>query len=101
MTTETDVIEKTRVSEKIDPPKKYVVIIHNDDYTPIDWVIGILMEIFHHSENDAYNLTMQVHNEGSAVAGKYTYEIAEQKAHESMKASRAKGFPLQLTIEAE
>ena len=71
----------------------------NDDATPIEWVIGVLKQVFKHSEADAEALTMKVHTEGSAVAGTYKYEIAEQKSLEAVNASRNQGFPLQLRVE--
>jgi ATP-dependent Clp protease adaptor protein ClpS len=67
----------------------------------MDWVIDILMVIFKHSETTAKDITMKIHNEGSGVAGTYTYEIAEQKAIEATTASRDRGFPLQLRVDHE
>ena len=71
----------------------------NDDLTPMEWVMSVLKEIFRHSTSDAEALTMKIHNEGSAIAGTYKYEIAEQKGIESVNASRNNGFPLQLKVE--
>lgn len=91
--------EKIKITTK--EPGKYNVIMLNDDVTPIEWVIGILKQIFRHSDNNAETLTMTIHNEGSAVIGTYKYEIAEQKSLEAVNASRNQGFPLQLRIEEE
>lgn len=100
MSTKTDT--HTSVDEKIknvvNKPKKYNVIMLNDDATPMIWVVSILKEIFKHSDASAEALTMTIHNDGSAVVGTYTYEIAEEKAIETTKLSRSNGFPLQVTI---
>ena len=97
MTTDVDIDEKIKLD--IQEPSVYNVIMLNDDTTPIEWVMGILKEIFRHSTSDAEALTMKIHNEGSAIAGTYKYEIAEQKSIESVNASRNNGFPLQLKAE--
>jgi ATP-dependent Clp protease adaptor protein ClpS len=99
--TEIDVVIDEKISKKVEPPKKYHVILLNDDKTPIDWVIDILIEIFRHSENAAQELTLKIHNEGSAVVGTYNYEIAEQKLFETVKLSRDQGFPLLAKLEEE
>jgi ATP-dependent Clp protease adaptor protein ClpS len=94
-----DIDEK--IKQDIQEPGKFKVILLNDDKTPMDWVIDILMIIFKHSETTAKDITMKIHNEGSGVAGTYTYEIAEQKAIEATTASRDRGFPLQLRVDHE
>jgi ATP-dependent Clp protease adaptor protein ClpS len=73
----------------------------NDDTTPMEWVIDLMKMIFNHSQETAEQLTLTIHNEGSAVVGIYTYEIAEQKSVESTNASREHGFPLQLRLDKE
>jgi len=78
--TETTVAERTDI--KIKMPGKYKVILLNDDRTPIDFVISLLMEIFGHTKQRATEITLNVHNTGKGVAGVYSYEIAEQKIHE-------------------
>ena len=82
-------------------PGLYKVIIQNDDHTPMDFVIALLMHIFKHSESSAKDITMQVHNEGSGVAGVYPYEIAEQKGVESTMLARQNGWPLVIRVEEE
>jgi ATP-dependent Clp protease adaptor protein ClpS len=99
MTTDVDIIIDEKIKQTISEPPKYNVILLNDDATPIEWVIGVLKQVFKHSEADAEALTMKVHTEGSAVAGTYKYEIAEQKSLEAVNASRNQGFPLQLRVE--
>ena len=101
----TEIIDDVKIDEKIKQtttiPQKYKVVLLNDDSTPMDWVVGILVDIFKHSETTAQQLMLTVHETGSAVAGVYTYEIAEQKSVESVTLSRDNGFPLQFRLEQE
>lgn len=90
-----------KIKQVISEPKRYKVIFLNDDKTPIEFVIELLVSLFRHSEETAKNITLAVHNEGSAVAGVYTYEIAEQKTIEATALSRQHGFPLQIRVEQE
>lgn len=101
MSADTDVIldEKVKVTNK--EPKKFKVIFLNDDTTPMEFVISVLIEIFKHSEETATNITMQIHTEGSGVVGVFTHEIAEQKAVETTTLSRNHGFQLQVRLEEE
>jgi ATP-dependent Clp protease adaptor protein ClpS len=103
MTVQSDVeiVIDEKINKKTEPPKKYHVILLNDDKTPIDWVIEILIEIFRHSESAAQDLTLKIHHEGSAIVGTYYYEIAEQKLFETVKLSRDQGFPLMAKMEEE
>lgn len=95
----------TKIRESIDTvilePSKYKVVLCNDDVTPMEFVVNLLMKIFHHSEEAAEELTMKIHNEGSAIAGIYSYEVAEQKGIDSTNMSRQNGFPLVVKVEAE
>jgi len=101
MSVDTDVVIDEKIKRTVKEPKKYNVIMLNDNATPMEWVIGILKEIFRHSDADAEALTMKIHTEGSAVVGTYKYEIAEQKSIEAINASRNHGFPLQVKVEEE
>jgi ATP-dependent Clp protease adaptor protein ClpS len=96
-----DVQIDEKIKQVIAEPKRYKVVFLNDDKTPIEFVIELLVSLFRHSEETAKDITLAVHNEGSAVAGIYTYEIAEQKTIESTTLSRQHGFPLQIRIEQE
>ncbi len=93
----------TEVNEIVDidfqEPKNYAVVIYNNDSTPMELVVDILFEIFNHTKHIAYELTMKIHTEGSAIAGVYNYEIAEQKAIEAVKASRSEGYPLVVKLQ--
>ena len=101
MSVDTDVVIDEKIKRTVKEPSNYNVIMLNDDATPMEWVIGVLKEIFKHSNKDSEALTMKIHTEGSAVVGTYKYEVAEQKSIEAVNASRNHGFPLQLKIEEE
>lgn len=99
MTVDAEVVIDEKIKRIVKEPPKYNVIMLNDDATPMEWVMGVLKEIFKHSDTASESLTMTIHNEGSAVVGTYKYEIAEQKSVEAVNASRNHGFPLQLKVE--
>ena len=101
MTVENDVQIDEKVKQTVQEPKKWKVIFLNDDYTPMDFVIQVLQQIFKHSQETATSITMQIHNEGSGIAGIYTFDIAEVKAVESTTLARTNGFPLQVKMEEE
>ena len=101
MSVDTEVIIDEKIKHTTQEPLRYKVVMLNDDQTPMDWVIDVLVSIFKHSETTAKELTLTIHNEGSGVAGIYTYEIAEQKAIEAVNASRERGFPLQIRVDEE
>lgn len=93
--------ERESVDTVILEPSKYKVLILNDNSTPIEFVIAMLMKVFKHGEEAAHNITMKVHNEGSGIAGVYTFEIAEQKGMEGQALARQSGYPLVLKVESE
>ncbi len=99
MTAEAKIEEKIVVA--LQPPKLWKVVFHNDDQTPMEFVIELLTSVFKHSENTAKELTLEIHNTGCAVAGIYTHEVAETKGIESTQLARSNGFPLQITLEEE
>jgi len=101
MSTDIEIKLDEKIEEQITEPLKYNVIFLNDDQTPMEWVYKVLTEIFKHSRESAESITMTIHNEGSGVVGTYLFEIAEQKAIETVNLSRTNGFPLQVTVEAE
>lgn len=98
-----DTATKSRelVTTDIKSPSRYKVIFCNDDYTPMEFVIALLMSVFKHNQDAAIDITMKVHNEGSAVAGIYSYEIAEQKGIDATTIARDNGHPLVIKIEQE
>jgi ATP-dependent Clp protease adaptor protein ClpS len=94
MTTDAIIEEKKITARKIKEPSKYKVIVLNDDYTPMEFVVALLIKVFRIDHDAAVKLTMQIHHDGSAVAGVYSYEIAEQKVIESTELARLNGHPL-------
>lgn len=95
----TQTIHNRSLKFRLKEPPQYHVILHNDDYTTMDFVVYILMNIFYKSQAQAETLMLKVHNEGSAIAGTYSRDIAESKAQKAMDLARANGFPLKLTTE--
>ena len=87
--------------QKVEPPKKYKVVLHNDDFTPMDFVIVILMDAFNFSFQKASAITLQVHEQGKGIAGAYSKEIATMKVKRCNQIARAEGHPLLITMEAE
>ena len=99
--TETDIVIDEKIDEIVLEPPRYKVVLLNDETTPMEWVIEVLVSIFKHSETTAKEITLAIHNEGSGLAGIYSYEIAEQRSLEAVSASRERGFPLQIKLEEE
>ena len=92
-------IIKTR--PKTERPRLHKVILLNDDYTPREFVIGVLMMVFHMSEDQAYRVMMTAHQRGACVVAAFTRDIAESKATEGTNAGRQNGHPLEFTTEPE
>ncbi len=82
-------------------PKKYKVFILNDDYTSMDFVIDVLISIFHKSYEEAENIMLEVHKKERGLCGIYTHEIAETKVMQVIKKAQESGFPLKATMEEE
>jgi ATP-dependent Clp protease adaptor protein ClpS len=92
---------KTKAKPKLERPRVWKVILHNDDYTPMEFVVLILREVFYKSDADATSIMLHAHTHGMAVAGVYTFEIAETKVQETMALAQKHGFPLLCTMEPE
>jgi ATP-dependent Clp protease adaptor protein ClpS len=90
---------KERTREKIEEPGLYSVILLNDDYTPMQFVVEVLESVFQKSPAEAYRVMMQVHRDGRGLAGVYTWEVAETKVDTVVTRAREAGHPLQATIE--
>jgi len=86
---------------KLDEPKKFKVIMLNDDYTTMDFVVEILTSIFKKRQKEAIDLTFEIHKKGSAICGIYTYEIALTKIKQVEYNARKAGFPLKTIMEEE
>ena len=80
-------------------PKKYNVYILNDDYTSMDFVVDILMSVFHKTYEEAENIMLEVHKKDEGLCGVFTHEIAETKVMHVHKRAREDGFPLKATME--
>ncbi len=92
-----DVREKA--SSRTKEPDTWRVLLLNDDYTPMDFVIEILEAIFNRQPAEAYRVMMEVHTKGSGVAGTYPHEVAETKVVEVVELAQHAGYPLQATME--
>ena len=105
MSVDTVIEKKSKVvdkkSDKLEAPGKFKVIVCNDDITPIEFVVSMLMHVFRHDKSQALELTLSIHHKGSAVAGIYSYEVAEQKTLDGTNMARANGFPLIIKVEPE
>jgi ATP-dependent Clp protease adaptor protein ClpS len=97
----TDVKIEEKIVTTLQPPKMWKVVFLNDDQTPMELVIELLTGIFKHSESRAKEITLEIHNTGSGVAGVYTHEIAEQRGIEATQVARQNGSPLRIQVEQE
>jgi ATP-dependent Clp protease adaptor protein ClpS len=96
------VIEKKKqTSRQLKKPGKFKVVVCNDDVTTVEFVVAMLISIFRYDEKRAFDLTLAIHQKGSAVAGIFSYEIAEQKAVDATNMARLNGFPLITKVEPE
>jgi len=91
----------TETRKKTQRPTLYKVLFYNDDYTTKEFVVSVLQSVFHHSELEATQIMMHVHNTGVGIAGVFTYEVAETKAEKTMALAREFEYPLRVTVEKE
>jgi ATP-dependent Clp protease adaptor protein ClpS len=91
----------TRTKPKAKKPSLYKVLLLNDDYTPMEFVVLVLETVFSKSREDAYRVMLHVHQKGVGVCGVYTFEVAETKVTQVMDMARENGHPLQCTMEKE
>lgn len=94
-----DVISETR--DDIDEPSMYKVLLHNDDYTTMEFVVEILILVFKKSAEDAVRIMLNVHHKGVGICGVYTYEISETKVNEVHSLAKQHGFPLKCSMEKD
>lgn len=87
------------VRDRLQEPQQYKVILHNDDFTTMDFVVMVLAVVFRKNAADAERIMLDVHNYGQGVAGVYTFDIAKTKAHKAQQMARRAGFPLRLSVE--
>ena len=91
----------TREKVRIEEPRRYKVIFHNDDITTMEFVTDVLRRVFNKAADEAVTLMMKVHREGQAMVGIYTYDVAMTKASMATTMARSEGFPLLITCEPE
>jgi ATP-dependent Clp protease adaptor protein ClpS len=95
----TGIVTKTRPKTK--KPSLYKVLLLNDDFTPMEFVVLVLQRFFNKGHEDATRIMLHVHHKGVGICGVYTYEVAETKVTQVMDFSRQHGHPLQCTMEKE
>lgn len=86
---------------RLEKPKLFKVILHNDDFTTMDFVVFVLEYIFSRTEAEAVTVMLSVHNSGKGVAGIYPYEIANMKSQKAMNLAKSREYPLLCTVEEE
>jgi len=86
---------------RLEKPKLYKVVLHNDDFTTMEFVVFVLKTVFLRSDADAVSIMLKVHNDGVGIAGVYTFEIANEKASRAMNLAKAREFPFLCTVEEE
>ncbi len=87
--------------ERVKEPQRYKVLIHNDDYTTMDFVVEVLVRVFRKSETEGVIIMLAVHNEGHGVCGVYTHEVAETKVELVRRMAKDSGYPLKCSMEKE
>lgn len=91
----------TEKKTKLKKPSMFKVLLHNDDYTTMEFVVLVLRTVFLKTDTEAYKIMMAVHQAGIGVAGVYTFEVAEAKANKVIELARENGFPLLCTVEED
>ncbi len=91
----------TATKKKLEKPPMFKVLLHNDDFTTMDFVIFVLNRVFSRSEAESVIIMLKVHNEGVGVAGIYPHDIATMKAEKAMNLARAREYPFLCTVEEE
>jgi len=91
----------SEIRDDVREPPMYRVLLHNDDYTTMDFVVEIIMLVFNKSPEEAVNIMLNVHRKGIGLCGVYTYEVSETKVETVHAIAREHGFPLKCTMEKE
>ena len=87
--------------QKVEPPRMWRVLLHNDDYTTQEFVVWVLETVFHKPQPEAVVIMMSVHRSGIGVAGVYTHDVAETKMKKTMQMAEQQEFPLLVTMDPE
>ncbi len=98
---DTNIVVDKKSAPKLKPPQMYKVLLHNDDYTSMEFVVAVLQTIFNHSEASATRIMLHIHHNGVGVAGVYSHEIAETKVRKVVELAKEAEFPLLCTMEPE
>lgn len=98
MASETRLASKT--DSQVKEPKQYKVVMYNDDFTPMDFVVDVLKIVFNKEHQEAVDIMMLVHKRDRAVVGTYVYDIAMTKTQEAMHLARENGYPFQVKVES-
>jgi ATP-dependent Clp protease adaptor protein ClpS len=85
--------------EKLQRPRPWKVLMHNDDYTTMEFVVHVLQKYFQKDRNEAQSIMLEIHTRGAGVCGLFTYEVAESKKEKVMKYAKESGHPLKCSIE--
>jgi len=93
--------EEFEIALELQEPQLFKVLLHNDDYTSMDFVVEVLMGIFHKTHHQAEQIMFQIHEKGKAICGVYTYEIAQMKVEQVRKLAKENEFPLLATMEED
>ena len=96
-----DVAVETETRQRLEPPKLYKVLLHNDDYTAMEFVVHVLMQVFRKDLDQATEIMLRVHQKGLGVAGVYSHEIAQTKARVVAELATRAEYPLQCSVEPE
>ena len=91
--------EEGQVRERLDEPRMYRVVLHNDDYTTMDFVVEVLVRVFHRKAAEATRIMLEVHRRGRGTAGVYTYDVATTKVAHVSRMAKERGFPLLCSTE--
>lgn len=90
---------KDRTDNRVKEPRQYNVIMYNDDFTSMEFVVDVLVDIFHKDEVTAQAIMMGVHKKGQAVVGKYPYDIAVTRVNAALARAKAQGYPFRMSVE--
>jgi ATP-dependent Clp protease adaptor protein ClpS len=96
---EPGVATQTKPKTRLRPPRLFKVLLHNDDYTTMEFVVWVLQSVFHHDETTATRIMLHIHRHGIGVAGIYPHDVAETRAAKVEALARSEEYPLRCTLE--
>jgi len=98
---DTSIVVDKKAAPRLKPPQMYKVLLHNDDYTSMEFVVAVLQAVFNHSEAAATRIMLHIHHNGVGVAGVYSYEVAETKVRKVLALAKEAEYPLLCTMEPD